>query len=120
MKVKIFETGKLIDLSVFDPTTGVDYSADLIGNTGALNDGQFELDPAGYHLATQETVTWWQTVITDIGKTDEDITSLAETTGLTEDVIRERITADFTGDLEDERRDALRTLAEIKAEYAIE
>lgn len=70
MEVKISETGERKTLAAIDPILNVDYTRDLIGNTGAFNDGQFfrEKDADGeeildYFVCSAETFDWWDKVI---------------------------------------------------------
>lgn len=60
MDITIKETGESKTLSIIDPRTGVNWVQDFIGNTGALNDGQFRYDDeTGSYECTQETYDWW-------------------------------------------------------------
>lgn len=64
MKIIIKETGVTETLEIIDPTTGVNYIADFIGNTGALMDGQFEWDEElDAQVCDQATFDWWNTVV---------------------------------------------------------
>lgn len=66
MQVKIIETGAVESLSAIDASTGCDYTQDLIGNTGALSNGQFEqIEDTGIYLCSQAEYEWWAAVIAD-------------------------------------------------------
>lgn len=66
MQVKIIETGAEEGLSAIDASTGCDYTQDLIGNTGALSNGQFEqIEDTGIYLCSQAEYDWWAAVIAD-------------------------------------------------------
>lgn len=64
MNIIIKETSEVETLSIVDPKSGVDYISDFIGNTGALNDGQFEWNEERYaYVCDQETFDWWDAVV---------------------------------------------------------
>ena len=64
MKIIIKETQAIETLSIIDPKTGVDYILDLIGNAGALIDGQFEWnEDRDAYICDQETFDWWEEVV---------------------------------------------------------
>lgn len=65
MKIIIKETQKIETLSFIDPNTGVDCIADfVVGNTGALIDGQFEWDEDhDAYVCSQDTFNWWDEVV---------------------------------------------------------
>lgn len=74
--VKIRETGETKELELIDQKTGCSWVVDFIGNTGAMNDGQFEYDEDnGVYLCDQGTFDWWDEIIT---KQDELDTRIAE------------------------------------------
>lgn len=117
MDVKIKETGKIESLRIIDPGNGVNWVTDLIGNTGAFNDGQFtwsEEDNA--YIADQDTYDWWAGYISDADQTESDVTELAEKLGIDESNIWFRIEADSGNDYSDHRSNAIRTMAEIEDE----
>lgn len=121
MNVKIAETGKIETLGIIDSKSGVNWVQDLIGNTGALHDGQFvwsEDDNA--YIATQGTFDWWAKYISDSNSTDEEVAELAGKLGISESVILDRIADHMAGvnDYEDHRKAAIAAMSEIKEEYA--
>lgn len=60
MRCYIIDTGTFADLDIFDSQTGVNYSQDLIGNTGGLCDGQFTWDAdRDAYECNAETYAWW-------------------------------------------------------------
>jgi len=118
MDVKIKETGKIESLGIIDRSSGVNWVTDLIGNTGALSDGQFawsEEDNA--YITDQDTYDWWAEYISDTEQTESDVTETAEKLGIDESVIWERIHNDVGNDYDDHRSSALRAIEEIKEEY---
>lgn len=65
MKILIKETSETKTLSIIDPKSGCDYISDLIGNEGALNDGQFSWgEDHDAYLCEQDTFDWWDAVVT--------------------------------------------------------
>jgi hypothetical protein len=92
MRVKIKETGEIVELSLIDPKTGCDCVEDFIGNAGAFN-REFSVYDADNdcYIAYNDDVEWWQTVISvhdhvasvidAIGDPviDDDVTSIQET-----------------------------------------
>lgn len=122
MDVRIRETGKLVDLSIRDPYSGTDCTQDMIGNAGALTDGQFVWDDdADVWRADEDTVNWWAQYISDTEQTWREATELADELGVSVADITERIDKGMQApnDYETHRRDAVRVLAEIK-QYGIE
>lgn len=113
MKVKIRETGKIEDLSI-KSENGVNWVNDLVGNAGALDDGQFvyEYDEDVY-LADQATFDWWAGYIADTNQTDREIAELSAKIGVSESDIRERIAAEMTDDYGDHRKAAVRAMREM-------
>lgn len=76
MKFIINETGKHEELSIIDTKTGMDWSNDLIGNSGAV--GQYiEYDDAedAYRI-TQEDFDWWSEYIAMYERYQEELDSL--------------------------------------------
>jgi hypothetical protein len=64
MKVRVIETGKVVELGILDLKSGQDWIADFIGNSGALSDGRFTYDyDAELYIASAEEVEWWQRAI---------------------------------------------------------
>lgn len=121
MNVKIKETGKLEKLSFVDRATGVNFVQDLIGNTGALGDGQFvwsEEDDA--YLTEQHTYDWWAQYIADSEATEEEIEALAEELDIAVSVIRERIEEGMYGinDYEDHRGVAVQAMSDLRDDHA--
>ena len=100
MKCIIKETGAVEDLSIFDPKTGLDYTRDFIGNTGALGDGQFTWDDErnGY-VCDAETFAWWDTVVRENQALERRIADLAQRHGT--DAVYMVVQAAGSVDLED-------------------
>lgn len=117
MKIKIMESGERKELSISDET-GVNWVQDLIGNTGALHDGQFSWSSEDdAFLASQDTYDWWAKYIADCEATDAELEALASELDIDTNIIWRRI-QDATGDdYEQHRRSALAVMAEIKKEY---
>jgi len=79
MKVYIKESGEFKNLEFIDPRTGVNNAQDLIGNYGALDDGQFEYDSElESYTCTGETFDWWNKVLTDLEAAEERILEVKE------------------------------------------
>lgn len=81
MKVKIKETGKSEDLSLI-AESGICWAQDLIGNHGALTDGQFDYDEEiGEYLCSQDTYDWWRDYLTAQQKADDRVAALKKEHG---------------------------------------
>lgn len=118
MDVKIKETGETRELFIIDRLTGLNWVNDLIGNAGALDDGQFTWsDEDDAFIASQDTFDWWQQYINDTLATDEDAALLAEELDIDVSIIREQIEKETGNDYGDHRAEALRTMDEIRREY---
>ena len=115
MNVKIIETGNFVELIILDER-GIDYSQDLIGNAGAFSDGQFEIDPDGQYIASENTVEWWQQYISDTIKTEREAEELAIKYGIDKADIFERISQEQGEDYNDHRSQAKFSMSEIKDE----
>lgn len=118
MDVKIIETGKVVKLEIRDENN-IDWSSDLIGNSGATIDGQFVFDrEEEIYLASAETVEWWQNYIRETNATDDDVRKLAQELNISESDIRERISENTDGDYNYHRRQAQQAMAELREEYS--
>lgn len=79
MKVYVKESGEFKSLEFIDPRTGANNARDLIGNYGALDDGQFEYDPElELYTCTGETFDWWDKVLTELEAAEERILEVKE------------------------------------------
>ncbi|SMB89282.1 hypothetical protein SAMN05660772_02863 [Pasteurella testudinis DSM 23072] len=66
MEIIIRQTNKKESLTIIDPKTGCNYISDFIGNTGALNDGQFTYDDdKNAWICDQDTFDWWEYVVAE-------------------------------------------------------
>jgi len=121
MNTKIIETGEIKTLSIRDER-GIDWTNDLIGNTGAMQDGQFtwsEQDNA--YLVSQDTYDWWAQYIADTEQTDADIVELADKYDIQVSDIKDRIAVEMDGinDYDDHRATAVRAMEDIENEYNV-
>ena len=64
MKFIINETGNLEKLTIIDAKTGMDWSSDLIGNSGAVGDYIHYDDADGAYRIGHEVFVWWAEYIT--------------------------------------------------------
>lgn len=100
MEIIIKETGVTETLEIIDPTTGVNYIADFIGNTGALIDDQFEYnDETDEWSCDQDTFDWWNRVIDENQKLNYRMQDLISEYG--QDAIYDAIAGAGDVDLED-------------------
>lgn len=100
MDIIIRETGQRESLAIIDPKTGVNYIGDFAGNTGALNNGQFEwCEEAGAYYCDQATYDWWDRVVRDNEALDYRIHALAAEHG--SEAVEAAIEAALGRDLED-------------------
>jgi len=118
MNVQIKETGQKVTLNIIDDNE-IDWTNDLIGNAGALHDGQFTWsDEDNAYIADQDTYDWWSNYIRDTDATDQDVESLARKLGIGESVIRERIAKNTGNDYEEHRSEAVFAMRELEEEYS--
>ncbi len=113
MQVRIKETGAVNTLSIIDPKTGCDYIADYIGNTGALNDGQFtrsEIDEM--QECDTETYAWWVSQVERQTAANERMAALAEKHG--SDAVFAALQDAYSGEFESEPEEAM---AAMDAEF---
>jgi len=122
MNIIITETNERTDLTIISDN-GVNWVADLIGNTGALRDGQFVWsEEENAYIASQHTYDWWARYISDSEATDDEAEALAAKLGIDEGDVRERI-AEYSArwgndaDYESHRRDAVAAMRELEGEY---
>lgn len=119
MNVKIKETGKIENLSIIDRNTGVDWVNDLIGNAGALSDGQFEWsEEDDAYLVSQAEYDWWSLYISDTYTTEEEVEALADELGIDAGIIWDRIQEYIGSDYEQHRRQATQAMNDIREELA--
>jgi hypothetical protein len=87
MLVKIKETSEIKELNYTDIKSGIDCTNDLIGNQGALSDGQFLCDDESEadYITSEENFDWWENIIKKYEKSDkmyeEFIDGIEEVTG---------------------------------------
>jgi len=78
MDVRINETGKIESLVITDRSSGVNWAADLVGNAGAFDDGQFVYDDdAEIRTCDQATFDWWRDYIAATERADDRVEDLA-------------------------------------------
>ena len=119
MNIKIRETGEIKSLIIVD-RNGTDWTQDLLGNAGALTDGQFEREgDTSTYVADQATYDWWDKYIKDYEQTERDIDNLAEQLDIDRQIIVDRISANQGGDYADDRNYAIQAMDEIRAEHTI-
>lgn len=100
MNIVINGTEKVETLSIID-SNGIDFTDDLIGNYGALSDGQFTYDAdADVYRCDQDTFDWWATVLAAEQELDDRIADLAEEHG--SDAVYNAIGTAGDCDLEDQ------------------
>ncbi|MEN1990218.1 hypothetical protein [Paenibacillus hubeiensis] len=103
-------------LSLIDPSTGVDWVKDFIGNYDGFNDGQFVWEETqGVYLATQDTYDWWAKVIGDQAVLAERIQNI-KTQILDVDEVDRIVSESSDCDLEDM---ALRVNAALDEAYGV-
>lgn len=66
MIIKIKETGEKKSLSIIDQKSGIDFTVDFIGNSGALADGRFVYDhEEELYVCSQAEYEWWRDTIVE-------------------------------------------------------
>ena len=117
MDVKIIETGEIVELSIRDVDTNIDWTEEIVGNNGGFGpakDGLIERTENEPYEATAETVKWWQDYISGYEATKDEIRNLAEELDIDRADIRDYVGREV--DIYD--MDAYRALA-IKALQAL-
>lgn len=71
MQVKSTENGTVYDLTAIDAGSGVEWTADLLGNYGAFNPKQFDRNEDDEIVAPQAEIEWWIPVIDNLNKGGE-------------------------------------------------
>ncbi|TVX85542.1 hypothetical protein [Paenibacillus agilis] len=100
MIVQIKETGNQATLGIIDSGTGVNFVTNFIGNTGALNDGQFTWDEdKKAYICLQKTYDWWKKVVSDNQALNDRIEELKEVHGAAR--VQEVVESADETDLED-------------------
>ena len=74
MKIRIKETGEVKELTVIDRKTGVDWTADLVGDDDQIAWN----DELGVSETTQDAYDWWAAYIADYTADEEMIEVLFE------------------------------------------
>lgn len=98
---------------------GIDWTQDLIGNAGALTDGQFVWDDtADAYRCDQATYDWWARYILDAEATQSEALLLADELGIPYADVTDRIGECQDGDYEAHRRQAQRAIQEMRDERA--
>ena len=81
MKFVINETDAREELTIIDPKTGMDWSNDLIGNSGAMGDYIHYDTGADAYRISQEDYAWWAGYVSMYGRYQDELTSLKEQYG---------------------------------------
>lgn len=82
MKFIINETGKREELYIIDRKSGVDWSGDLIGNSGAIGDYiKYDEDAEAYRIG-QEDYDWWVAYIAMYERYADELEALREQYGI--------------------------------------
>lgn len=113
MDIKIKETGQVVTLSIIDKNSGVDWIADLIGNSGTILEWS---DDENCHLADQETVDWWRQYISDTDRTEAEAESMAQKYNIDIRDIIGAIQSELGPDYNDHRNQAIYAMDKIREE----
>ena len=68
MDIKIIETKEIETLDIIDPSTGINWINDLMGNHNALP--KFD-DMTGFYLMKKEDFDWWQELTESYQEADD-------------------------------------------------
>ena len=72
MTIRIKETGETKELGIIDPVSGMNWISDFIGNTGAMNDGQFTWNEKDdLYEVSEEDLDWWENLVEEYEKADK-------------------------------------------------
>lgn len=100
MNIFIKETSQTETLSIVCPKSGVDYTADFIGNGGGFLDGQLAWDDErSACVCDQETFDWWDKVVSDNQELENRIFDLVQKHGF--DAVYAVVNESSSVDLED-------------------
>jgi hypothetical protein len=82
MKIIIKESQEAKELNLIDPETNTNWIGDFVGNTGALEDGQFVYDEeTDVYAADWDTYLWWEEVVAAHQDLDDRIHELKQKHG---------------------------------------
>lgn len=111
MKIVIKETGEKDTFQLIDPKTGTNWAQDLIGNAGALDDGQFVYDEdKDAYLVSKGDYEWWSETIRLHRELEDRIDELSNEHG--RDAVDEVLLGIDTLDLQDDAKAMLAALKE--------
>ena len=121
MDIRIKETGERKTLSIVDASNGMDWTADLIGNYGGLDDGQFVCDDYnGYYECDQDTYDWWHDLMTRYEATDNALYNYRQSLDDDgESVLDKNINLECGVDLENMPEAFLSAIEETKKQLSI-
>ena len=68
MEIIIEETGQTEQLSIIDPSSGVNWASDLVGNHIMPSDHKANED--GMLIMDKDTYEWWDTFCSDLGSAE--------------------------------------------------
>ena len=104
MDVKILGTNEVVTLSIIDPSTGVNYVADLIGNNNGYadnpNTGISYNEDTGEYVTSRVNVEWWQDIINDLEAVNDLVAETADKLGVTPADVQAMIDYAYTVDLD--------------------
>lgn len=117
MNVQITETSERKSLSIRN--NGIEWTQDLLGNAGALSDGQLvwsEEDDA--YLCDQGTYDWWAQYIADTEATEAEAQALADELGIPVADVTDHIGTYQYGDYEMHRAQAVQAMSDLREQYS--
>jgi len=83
MEIMIIEDGKIEQLNLISPDTGVNYISDFIGNAGGFDGGKIEYDEDNeIHYCTRAEFNWWKKVVADEQKLNDRIYDIQQAFGV--------------------------------------
>ena len=101
MKIKIKETGKIENLSIIDPKSGVNWISDFIGNADGFAQFEKEIDEDGdateYWICDQSTFDWWDKVVDEYQNLEDRIEEMKNEYGrdLVDQIVRDNYNNDM-------------------------
>ena len=119
MKFIINETGKPEELTIIDSKTGMDWSSDLIGNSGAVGQYIQYDDGAEAYRINQDDFTWWSEYIAMYERCQEQLEALRDQYGSdVVDDIMNRPDLWLSDDYSDHERELQAQIEAVRSELA--
>lgn len=124
MKIRVIETGEIVEISIKDAETGVDWTEEIVGNNNGFGDnvadGYIKRTPDQdiycdtIYQATADTAEWWKNFADDYTDVEEEIRKTADELDMSRADVNAVVAEAVDGDLDGYRARAEKALEALR------